>query len=70
MWKRFINGDIYRDIPTPLLFVVGPLIGLVYLFLIPLAWVASLIILSVHKAKKVGTSERSSASHSNPKIGP
>ena len=52
MWKRFISGDIYRDIPTPLLFVLGPLVGLVYLFLIPLALAASFILLPFRKARK------------------
>jgi hypothetical protein len=70
MWKRFINGDIYRDIPTPLLFVLGPLLGLAYLFVMPLVWIAGLIILPFHKARKVGTSEHPSAGlHSNSKIG-
>ncbi len=66
MWKRFINGDIYKDIPTPLLFVFGPLVGLVYLFLLPLAWIAALVLLPFHKFRKVRSPEAVSASHHNP----
>ncbi len=56
MWKRFINGDIYRDIPTPLLFVVGPLVGLTYLLVLPLIGIVSLILLPFYKFRKVKTS--------------
>jgi inner membrane protein involved in colicin E2 resistance len=70
MWKRFISGDIYRDIPTPLLFVLGPLLGLVYLFLIPLALVANLVLLPFRKARKAGTSESFSAPRPNQQRGP
>ena len=70
MWKRFISGDIYRDIPTPLLFVLGPLVGLVYLFLIPLVLVANSILLPFRKARKAGTSETFAAPRPNPQSRP